>query len=324
MDRFGFTVESRESKLRIDNYLTSKIAKTSRTNIQKLIKDGFITVNGEEVKPNYRIRVGDEIDAVIPEAREFVLKAEDIPLDIRFEDEYLLVINKPAGMVVHPAIGNYSGTLLNGLLYYLKNERAEDVFERPGLVHRLDKDTSGLLIAAKNESSLNFLQEELKNRRIKREYQAMVWGHMNDNQGRIELPIGRSDKDRRKMAVREKNSRQAKTRYALKTRYKFADHLLISLQTGRTHQIRVHFSHMGHPIIGDREYGGDEKILSGIFDLYRNEARNVLKIMQRQFLHAYKLQFKHPATGLIHTVKSELPEDMQLTIDYLEEIESKG
>jgi 23S rRNA pseudouridine1911/1915/1917 synthase len=324
MDRFTFTAESKDENSRVDHYLNAKLDGVSRTRIQKLIKDGFVTVNGEEIKANYRVRNGDEIEAIIPDAREFHLEPENIPLNIMYEDEHLLVINKPAGLVVHPAIGNYTGTLLNGLLYHLKNNPRKSLIDRPGLVHRLDKETSGLLIAAKNEKTLNYMQEELKQRRIKREYRTLVWGHVKEIEGRIELPIGRSDNDRRKMTVRMTNARNAITKYSLNTRYKFIDYLNVSLQTGRTHQIRVHFSHLGHPVVGDREYGGDEKVLGGLFDLYRNEAKTILQIMPRQSLHAYKLKFKHPETGLVHTIKSDLPEDMQKIINYLLEIESLG
>ena len=178
------------------------------------------------------------------------------------------------------------------------------------------------MIAAKDENTLNFMQNELKERRIKRYYEAFVWGHMREEGGKIELPIGRSPTNRMYMAVTDQNSRPAITKYELKTRFKFCDHVWVSLQTGRTHQIRVHFSHLGHPVVGDRDYGGDEKVLPGLFDLYRNQARRIIEMVPRQCLHARKIEFKHPKTGLIHTVKSDFPDDMQSVIDYLNEIES--
>lgn len=323
MEKYTFTAGKDKEDSRIDHYLVPLLETVSRTRIQNLIKDGFITVNGEEVRANYRVKEADEIEVQLPPAREFRLTPEDIPLEIVFEDDYLLVINKPPGLVVHPGVGNWNGTLLNGLLFYLQKSGQNDPNKRPGLVHRLDKDTSGLLIAAKDEDTLNYMQAELKERRIKRKYQALAWGHLKDEKGTIELSIGRASTHRSKMAVTEKNAREAITGYELLTRYKFADHLELSLQTGRTHQIRVHLSHLGHPVIGDREYGGDEKILTGIYDRYRAEARHIIEIMPRQALHAYKLEFKHPKTGLVHTIVSELPDDIAAVIKYLKEIESK-
>jgi 23S rRNA pseudouridine1911/1915/1917 synthase len=322
MNEFNFIFDISSKESRIDHYLVAKLETFSRTRIQNLIKEGSITVNGLETKANYKLRAGDEIAGTIPDIREFKLVPEDIPLDIVFEDDYLLVINKPAGMVVHPAIGNFKGTLLNGLLFYLQQNSSQTLNKRPGLIHRLDKDTSGLLMAAKDEEILNIMQAQLKERRIKREYQALVWGHLKEPRGKLDLPIGRSPTDRRKMAVIDRNSRQALTNYSLITRYKFADHITAKLQTGRTHQIRVHFSHLRHPVIGDREYGGDESVLSGLFDQYRNEARHILKIMPRQSLHACKLEFKHPKRGLIYSFKSDLPDDMMAVLNYLIEIES--
>jgi len=323
LENYSFVVQRENQDTRIDHYLVPLLKGVSRTRIQNLIKEGFITVNGEEIRANYRVKENDEIEVSVPPAREFKLLPEDIPLDIVFEDEYLLVINKPPGMVVHPAVGNWTRTLLNGLLFYLQKGGVQPADKRPGLVHRLDKDTSGLLIAAKDEATLNFMQAELKERRIKRRYQALVWGHLKDKEGKIELSIGRAQSDRRKMTVTERNAREAVTRYELLNRYKFADHLELALQTGRTHQIRVHLSHLGHPVMGDREYGGDEKILGGIYDQYRSEARHIIEMMPRQALHAYKLEFRHPKTGMIHTVRADLPEDIVRVIEYLKEIESK-
>ncbi len=322
-EKFEYSVQEDDDEMRLDHYLVDALKDVSRTRIQKLIKEGEIRINGQKVKSNYRLRTDDLITGSIPDAPVFRIEAEELPLDIVFEDDYLLVINKPAGMVVHPAVGNWHGTLLNGILYHVQQQNGEAT-KKPGLIHRLDKDTSGLIMAAKDDQTLNFMQNELKERRVKRRYQAIVWGHLNEEEGRIELPISRSPGDRRKMAVIEsKTSRQAITRYKLISRYKFADHLDISLQTGRTHQIRVHLSHLGHPLVGDYDYGGDEKILSGLFDQYRSEARELIDMIGRQALHAYRLEFNHPQSGRIHTLKSELPEDMRKLIKYLQDIESK-
>jgi len=318
---YEFSVDPECQDQRLDHYLVEKLVGTSRTRIQKLLKDGYITVNDSVVRANYRVQAGDHIKAMLLEAHAFKLIPEDIPLNIVYEDKYLLVIDKPVGMVVHPAVGHWTGTLLNGLLYYLQKQNGGQLKGHPGLVHRLDKDTSGLLLAAKDEDTLKFMQLELKERRVKREYQALVWGHLKEEQGRIDLPIGRNPSDRKKMCVTEKNSRSAVTKYSLETRYKFSDHLRINLQTGRTHQIRVHFSHLGHPVVGDREYGGDENILSGLFDLYRTQARNIIEAIPRQALHASKLQFNHPVRKLMQIVKSELPEDIRSIITYLQKID---
>lgn len=324
MEHFEFTVESGEVDRRIDRFLRDQLKGVSRSRIQKLIVDGMITVNGEEIRANYRLREGDMITGDNPQERKFHLVPEQIDLDIRYEDDYLLVINKPPGLVVHPAVGNYSGTLLNGIIYYLGQKAEDDQQLHPGLVHRLDKDTSGLLLVSKVESVRNYLQEELKARRIKRLYQALVWGHLREAEGKIELPLGRSPGDRRKMAVVDHNGREAITKYRRLTRYKFADQLEVALQTGRTHQIRVHFSHLGHPVMGDRDYGGDENIIPGLYDQYRQEARNILDMISRQCLHACKLSFRHPITGLAHTIKSDPPQDMQNVIEYLDRVEHIG
>ncbi|NIP44662.1 MAG: RluA family pseudouridine synthase [candidate division Zixibacteria bacterium] len=323
MDQFSITVNRDGEGERIDHYLVVNTKGLSRTKIQKLIKEGFITVNNDTVKSNFRLSAGDEIEGTIPPVREFKLEPETIPLDIKFEDEYLLVLNKPAGLVVHPGTGNWAGTLLNGLLHYLGDKGELSGERRPALVHRLDKETSGLLIAAKDEPTLNYMQLELKKRRIKRRYQALVWGHLREEQAVINFPIGRLPTDRRKMTVDDESGRDATTRYVLLERYKFIDHVDISLQTGRTHQIRVHFSHLGHPVVGDSDYGGDDKILQGLFDQYRMDARKVLAIMRRQALHAWRLEFRHPRTGLIHAIKSELPDDIMKVLSYIKEIDSK-
>ena len=312
MEQYSFVVESVDDFRRVDLYLQEKIGSISRTRVQKLITNGHVTVNGSEVRGSYKPREGDEIEAVVPDPQQFHLVAEDIPLDIVHEDDEIVVINKPAGMVVHPAPGHWTGTLVNALLYHVKDFKGISGQTRPGLVHRLDMETSGLLVVAKSDKSLSFLADEMKDRRIKRKYIAFVWGHLQEEEGRIDAPIGRSRKDRKKMAVTNMGSRQAVTKYRVLTKYLFADKLELQLQTGRTHQIRVHLSHIGHPVIGDPDYGGREKAMTGIFDQYRQHATEILKAIDRQALHAYKLSFKHPSTNLEMSFESQLPDDMKL------------
>jgi len=320
---YKFMADQHAEGKRLDHFCAEQLDGLSRTRVKKLIDAGSITVNGRISQANYRMRTGDQVEAIVGEVPQFRLIPEPIAIKIVYEDEFLLVIDKPAGMVVHPAVGNWTGTLMNALLHYLQQSCQHGLKGKPGLVHRLDKNTSGLLLAAKDERIHQALQKALKERSIKREYQALIWGHMRATEGKIELPIGRAQADRRKMTVTERRARQAVTAYALKARYKFIDHLNLRLQTGRTHQIRVHLSHLGHPLVGDREYGGNEAILNGIFDQYRPEARHILSMIDRQALHAYKLQFTHPHTGLLHTVESDLPEDLQKVIAFLTQCEEK-
>jgi len=311
LEHYSFVVKSGDNCRRVDLYLQEKIGDISRTRVQKLIADGHVTVNGSEVRGSYRPREGDEIEVVVPDPKEFHLVAEDIPLDVVHEDEDLVVINKPAGMVVHPAPGHWSGTLVNALLHHVKDFKGISGQIRPGLVHRLDMNTSGLLVVAKSEKSLYFLADEMKERRIKRKYVAFVWGHMPEEDGRLDAPIGRSRKDRKKMTVTNLASREAETIYRVLARYLFAHKLELQLQTGRTHQIRVHLSHIGHPVIGDPDYGGREKAMTGIFDQYRGRASEILKAIGRQALHAYKLSFRHPSSNLEMSFESELPDDIR-------------
>jgi len=318
MKEYSFTVDESESFRRLDLYVHSKLSDISRTYIQKLIASGNITVNDGEVRGSYRPSPGDEIEVIVPEAREFHLVAEDIPLDVVHEDEELIVINKPVGMVVHPAPGHWDGTLVNALLHHVKDFRGIGGQIRPGLVHRLDKDTSGLLVVAKSDKSLYYLSDEMKERRIKRKYIAFIWGHMPADEGTIEAPIGRSRRDRTKMTVTEANSRPSITDYKVKSRYNIGQKLELSLQTGRTHQIRVHLSHVGHPVIGDPDYGGRETAMAGIFDQYRPIASRILNSLSRQALHAYKLSFKHPVSKLLVSFESELPQDLRKIEDILE------
>jgi 23S rRNA pseudouridine1911/1915/1917 synthase len=283
---------------RLDKYIggNPEIGLT-RSRAQKLIFQGLILVNGEKVLAKHVLTGGEIIQLTIPPMPVEGIKGEDIPLDIVHEDDYLVVVNKPAGMVTHPGVGNRSGTLANALVYHFEKLSHESGRHRPGIVHRLDRDTSGLLVVAKDDDTHLALQGLIKTRELKRTYLALVCGHMKEETGTIDLPIGRHGTIRTLMAVNGDNSREAVTRYRLLERYNSYDLLEVSLETGRTHQIRVHFSHLGHPVFGDPDYGGRDKWVNAMFGPERPLARRLLEILPRQALHAAKIEFPHPHTG---------------------------
>jgi 23S rRNA pseudouridine1911/1915/1917 synthase len=317
--RIDIEVEAGVEGQRIDSYLGKhRDLNLTRTRAQKLIEAGLVLLNGEVVSRKHPVNSGDSIaiSLVPPPATE--LKGEDIPLDIIFEDEYLAVINKPPGMVTHPGAGNYSGTLVNALIYHFKNLPTGSGPDRPGIVHRLDKDTSGLILIAKDENIYQKLQKAIQGREVKRTYLAVVCGHVSQDEGQIELPVGRSLKNRKRMAVTGVAGRQAITSYRLVKRYRSYDLLEINLLTGRTHQIRIHFSHLGHPVLGDPEYGGREKWHRGMFAPERPLGKRLLEIIKRQALHAVKLEFMHPVTGKTMQLKAEVPGDMSAALEMLE------
>jgi len=287
---------------RLDSYLAKELNEVSRTFVQKLIKEGLVQVNEKAVKPSYIVETGDYIRVEFPKPKELEIMPEDIPLDIVFQDEDILIINKPQDMVVHPAPGNYSGTLVNGLLFHIDTLSSINGIIRPGIVHRLDKDTSGLLVVAKNDFAHRFLSEELKQRRMKRNYIALVHGVLKKDEGTIDAPIGRHPKDRKKMAVTSKNSKEAITHYKVLDRYDNYSLLELSLETGRTHQIRVHMAYINCPILGDPVYSRG-----------KNEFG-----LDKQMLHAYRLGFIHPSTKEYVEFKSDLPPYFKKLIDVLE------
>jgi len=283
---------SSENSVRIDKYICDKLENFTRNNIQNLIDDGNVTVNGKAVKSNYKPRINDEIIINIPAPKELDIKAEDIPLDIVYEDDDVLVINKPQGMVVHPACGNYEGTLVNALLSYCKDSLSEiNGVIRPGIVHRIDKDTSGLLLVAKNNKAHLSLAEQIKEHSAHREYLALTIGEVKED-GTVNAPIGRSEKDRKKMAVTYKNSKEAVTHYFVKEKYVGYTLLHCKLETGRTHQIRVHLASLGKPILGDLVYGPKKQKFS----------------LNGQMLHAFKISFNHPSTNERMEFTCEPPE----------------
>ncbi len=292
-----------EEKIRIDLYLTQKEIYPSRSQIRNLITQGKIRVNNNPVKPSYILKNGDVIDLTLPENKELKIKAEAIPLDIIYEDEYLVVVNKPADMIVHPAGKICSGTLVNALLYHCKDSLSGiGGVIRPGIVHRLDKNTSGLMVVAKNDFAHLDLSRQIKNHQVTKKYITLVRGNLKDDSGIIDAPIGRSLKNRKKMAVTEGKSREAITHFKVLKRFSGYTLVEATLRTGRTHQIRVHLAFIGFPIVGDQLYGR------------RRQGLNI----NRQALHSYVLGFVHPESKKYMEFSAPLPKDMQELIDYLE------
>ncbi len=294
-----FIVSEKDLHARIDHFLIKQEIGISRTYLQKLIKDGHVLVNNKTVKPNYRLRLNDEIVVNIPPPTELEALPENIPLDIIYEDSSIIVISKPAGMVVHPAAGNYKGTIVNALLYHCKDLTGIGGKERPGIVHRLDKDTSGVLVAAKNDQSHQHLSHQFKKRMVEKRYIALVAGVVKKESGTIEIPIGRDIKDRKKISPKTKRARAAVTHFKVVERFKNASLLEVKIETGRTHQIRVHLLYFKHPVLGDVQYGG-------------KNMRNWNNInIPRQMLHAERLGIIHPVTEKFMEFKAEAPGDMK-------------
>lgn len=311
--------ENETSGNRLDKYLSSQIDDTSRTKIQEAIKEGLITVNGKQEKSSYSIEPGDSIDVRIPNPAPPEITAEEIPLNIVYEDDDLLIVNKGANMVVHPAKGNWSGTLVNGLMWHTDelSEPEEDTV-RPGIVHRLDKDTSGLLVVAKNDKSHRILSEYFREKDIERTYWAIVWGTPDDKEGTITGAIGRDPHNRKRMAVvPEENGKNATTHYKV---LEYFDHLTLlelKLETGRTHQIRVHLADNNLWVFGDKKYGGDSVRYGPNTGSRKQMFQNLFASLQRQCLHAKTLGFEHPTTGETVEFDSELPGDFQQVLAML-------
>ena len=290
------------SDKRIDSWLSGKVGNYSRTYIQKLVEDGSVTVNGGTVRTNYKLKEGDLVKIDIPAPEKLDVCAENIKLDILYEDNDIVVVNKPRGMVVHPAAGNYSGTLVNALMEHCKGSLSDiNGVIRPGIVHRIDKDTSGVLVVAKNNSAHEKLSEKLKDHDIERIYLAVAEGIIREDSGKIDAPVGRHPVERKKMSVNTKNGRRAVTHFKVLERFADATLVECKLETGRTHQIRVHMSFIGHPLIGDTVYGR-KKQSPGI---------------EGQALHASLLGFVHPATGEFMEFTAEPPEDFRLLVERL-------
>ena len=319
---YFLTVPNVVVKQRIDKYIAQFIENASRTKVQKSINLGSVTVNGELVKSNYIVKPDDEIEIELETPDKKDVLAENIPLDIIFEDNFLMVINKPPGMVVHPAYKNYSGTLVNALMFYSaqKNDTLSDLsgFERAGIVHRLDKDTSGLIVVAKDEVTHRKLSEQFFHHTIEREYNAIVWGKLKSKKGEISNRLGRDKRDRKNVAVLKNDDEKGKlsiTNYEVLEEYEFLSLLKLNLKTGRTHQIRVHMSQSGHPVFGDETYGGREPHSVNLTSNIKSQIKNLLELIPRQSLHARVLGFIHPHTKESLRFDSELPDDMKQILE---------
>ena len=293
MDNYTFSVNFSDVGKRLDKYIAENIPDVTRSSVVNLIESDNVLVNGKKQNKNYKLRINDTVSVDIPEPVEYEAKAENIPLDIVYEDSDLLVVNKPKGMVVHPAAGNYEGTLVNALLYHCKDDLSGiNGVMRPGIVHRIDKNTSGLLIVAKNDKAHKHLAEQIKEHSFTREYEAVVWGNIKDDTGTVNAPIGRHPIDRKKMTVTERNSKNAVTHFEVLERLNGYTYIKCRLETGRTHQIRVHMAYLGHPVSGDDVYG------------VKKEKVN----FEGQCLHARKIGFIHPSSGEYMEFASPLPE----------------
>ncbi len=291
------TVAPEEAKIRLDVWLTRRMNSVSRSRVKIMMQAGQVTLNGQAVKEHHKTRAGESFHVVIPPPEDLTLRPEPIALDILYEDTDIIIVNKPAGLVVHPAVGHPSGTLVNALLYYCPDLTGIGGKRRPGLVHRLDKDTSGVLVAAKNENAMAKLVVQFKARQVEKHYLTLVWGKPNPPAGTIETLIGRHHHDRKRMTVHPRSGRLALTRYATLEVFKAITLLRIHLITGRTHQIRVHMASRGHPVVGDRQYGT------------RSQDR-LPAPAPRQMLHAEQLILTHPTTGRRLSVKAPIPDDM--------------
>lgn len=321
---YKLSVPNIKEKQRLDKYITVFVENATRTKVQKAINRGNVLVNGNFVKSNYILKPFDEIEIELPVPEKQEILPENIPLDIKYEDEYLLIVNKPAGMVTHPAYRNYSGTLVNAIMYY-SNSRNENLssmngFERAGIVHRLDKDTSGLLVIAKDEVTHSKLSDLFMRHDIEREYQAIIWGNLKKKKGVIESRLARDKRDRKKVAVLkddEEGGKVAITMYEVLKEYEFLSLIKLNLKTGRTHQIRVHLANHGHPVFGDDTYGGRVPHSVNLTSNIRSQIKNLLEDMPRQALHARILGFKHPRTKEQLHIEAELPDDMTRILNQL-------
>ncbi|MCF6350224.1 MAG: RluA family pseudouridine synthase [Flavobacteriaceae bacterium] len=311
-EHYKFIATTGQEPLRVDKFLMNFIENATRSKIQKGIKNGGVLVNDKVVKSNYKVKANDEVRIVLAHPpHENLLIAEDLPIDIIYEDQDVIVVNKEAGMVVHPGHGNYSGTLVNGLIHHVEN-LPKNANERPGLVHRIDKDTSGLLVVAKNEEALTYLAKQFFDKTTERLYYALVWGDLVEDKGTIVGNVGRSLKNRLQMSVFPNGDfgKPAITHYKVLERFTYVTLVECKLETGRTHQIRAHFKYIGHTLFNDERYGGNKILKGTTFTKYKQFVMNCFSILSRQALHAKTLGFVHPKTKELMRFESKLPQDM--------------
>lgn len=316
LDQSAFTilVEPPDSGKRLDLFVASRISDCSRSVAVHLIRNGKIKVQGMLKKPGYRVKAGDEIHGSIPSPRPILFKPESIPLDILHEDDDIIVINKQSGLVVHPAPGHYSGTLVNALLYHCPRLVGIGGALRPGIVHRLDKDTSGVLVVAKNDMAHIHLSRQFKSRQVKKEYLALVYGKIASDSGSISLPIGRHPVDRKKMSTNSRKSRVAETTWQIRERFELASLIEVHLKTGRTHQIRVHCAAIKHPVMGDKMYGPRKRGKNISY------GKNLLGSIPRHMLHARRIGFTHPMKRVMVSFEAPIPADMQAVLTTLRQV----
>lgn len=312
-----FVAEAGQEPLRVDKFLMNFVMNVTRNKVQQAIKDGNVLVNDEVVKANHKVKPADVVTVVFNFApRDTEILPEDIPLDIVFEDDQVIVVNKPAGLVVHPGHGNYDGTMVNALMHHFKN-LPENADGRPGLVHRIDKDTSGLLVVAKTEHALANLAKQFHDKTSERIYYALVWGNINEDEGTIEGHIGRNLKNRLQQDVFPDGDqgKPAVTHFKVLERFSYVTLVQCQLETGRTHQIRAHFKHIGHTLFNDERYGGSAVLKGTTYTKYKQFVDNCFKLIPRQALHAKTLGFEHPTTGEMMRFNSDVPEDLQQVLE---------
>ena len=317
-EHYDFKASSGQAPLRVDKFLMNFIENASRNKIQKAAENGNILVNDIAVKSSHKVKAGDKVSVVYSYPKQTnELIPQDIPINIHYEDDDILIVNKEAGMVVHPGFGNYDGTLVNALAFHFENLPNKSTENRPGLVHRIDKNTSGILVIAKNDNSMLKLSKKFEERDLNRLYIALVWGDLKNESDTITGHIGRSLKNRKIMSVFPDGEygKNAITNYRVVERFGYVTMVECKLETGRTHQIRAHFKHIGHPLFNDPEYGGDAILKGTTFTKYKQFIQNCFKICPRQALHAKSLEFKHPTTDKLISFESDLPEDMALLVE---------
>lgn len=320
---FSIIIDKKQTALRVDKFLQNRLQNVTRSKIQLALTSGIIKVNESIIKPNYKIRPGDLVEGIIPKKRDFnaEISGEDIPLDIVHEDDDLMIVNKPAGMVVHPGISNYSGTLVNALKFYFDSRplpvMAGNEDDRPGIVHRIDKNTSGLLLVAKTEEAMTKLAAQFFNHSIEREYTALVWGNFDDETGKIDVNIGRDTNNRKLMRAFPENDegKKAITHFSVAEDLYYVSLIKCRLETGRTHQIRVHMQYAGHPVFNDNTYGGDKIVKGTVFTKYSQFVKNCFLLLEGQALHANKLGFIHPRSGQKVCFHAELPPNFKALVE---------